>query len=604
VADFGIARAVTVAGAQRVTSLGMVLGTPAYMSPEQAAGDLDVDARSDLYALASVLYEMLAGEPPFTGPTVQSVLGQRFTRPPPRVTSKRPTVPRSIELALDTALATNRDDRYPNVERFIEALTAKPGAATVGVMDRSIAVVPFINMSGDLDNDYFSDGMSEEISNALTQVTGLRVAARTSAFFFKGKNTDLKTIGDQLKVSTVLQGSVRKAGNRLRIIAQLIDVAGEYHIWSERYDREFTDVFAIQDEIAKAIVIKLRLTLGGGADQTLIRPSTGNLVAYDLYLKGRGLAQQRGPALLAGVGCFQQAVALDPGFAPAQAELAEALLLLSVYGASPMADVRARAADATARALNRDPASAAAHVALALLAFLVERDREKAVHAWAKAVALDPKNVETRVARALFDLCYVRGAYDDSVKELREAIELDPLNVHARGTLGITLGWAERFEEAAAEAQLGIDIDPNAFFPQWALLHALALGPRPTEGMLVGSQLLTRFGRHPWLLWGLSLASGAAGRTDLAKALYAELEARSRSEYVQPAALAAAAIGAGDRENMFRHLHEAVDRSDPLLALCAGHWPGFAPLRGDPEFDVILKRLGWDEPLDAIASGL
>ncbi len=403
-------------------------------------------------------------------------------------------------------------------------------------------------------------------------------------------------------MSTVLQGSVRKAGKRLRIIAQLIDVAGGYHLWSERYDRELTDVFAIQDEIAKAIVTKLRLTLGARPDQTLIRPSTANLEAYDLYLKGRALTQQRGPALLAAIGCFERAVALDPGFAPALAELAEALLLISVYGVSPMDDVRERAAGATARALDRDPASVAAHVALGLLAFLVEHDRTRAARAWARAVELEPTKGEARVSRALFDLCYVRGAYQDSVKELREVLELDPLNVYARGTLGIVLSWAERFDEAAAEAQLGIDIDPNAFLPQWALLHALALGPRPTEGMRVGSQLLTRFGRHPWLLWGLSLASGAAGNRELAEALYAELLARSRSEYVQPAALAAAALGAGRRENMFRHLHEAVDLSDPLLALCAGHWPGFAPLRGDPEFDAILKRLGWGEPFDASAS--
>jgi serine/threonine-protein kinase len=601
VADFGIARAVTAAGAQRVTVLGMVLGTAAYMSPEQSAGE-DVDQRTDQYALASVLYEMLTGEPPFTGPTVESILGKRFTQPAPRVTLKRPSVPRSIEVALCTALASNRDDRYARVEDFTEALTTMTPTSDDGATHRSIAVIPFVNMSGDPENDYFSDGMSEEISNALTQLPGLRVAARTSAYFFKGKETDLKAIGDQLNVSTVLQGSVRKAGNRLRIIAQLIDVAGGYHLWSERYDRELTDVFAIQDEIVKAIVTKLRLTLGARLDETLIRPSTANLEAYDLYLKGRALTQQRGPALLAAVECFERAVALDPGFAPAQAELAEALLLVSVYGVRPMGDVRQRAVEATTHALDRDPSSVAAHVALALVAFLVDHDRERAARAWARAVELEPAKGEARVSRAMFDFCYVRGAYQDAVEELREVLELDPLNVHARGTLGIVLTWAERFDEAAAEAQRGIDIDPNAFLPQWALLLALALGPRPTEGVRVGNQLLTRFGRHPWLLWGLSLASGAAGSIEVAEALYAELQARSRSEYVQPAALAAAALGAGRREDLFRHLREAVDRSDPLLAICAGHWPGFAPLRGDPEFESILTRFGWGEPFDASAS--
>ena len=274
VADFGIARAVKAAGSERMTATGLAIGTPAYMSPEQAAGERDVDGRSDLYALASVLYEMLAGEAPFTGATPDVILLQRFTQPPPKITTKRPGIPRAIEAAICTAMARAPEDRFPTVERFVASLEAKAGAPDAD-LDRSIAVLPFANMSGDPENEYFSDGVSEEIINALAQLPRLRVAARTSAFSFKGKNVDLRSIGDQLNVATVLEGSVRKAGGRIRITAQLSNVADGYQLWSERYDRELTDIFAIQDEIATAIAEKLKATLGVSGEGRLVRPPTG-----------------------------------------------------------------------------------------------------------------------------------------------------------------------------------------------------------------------------------------------------------------------------------------------------------------------------------------
>ena len=596
VADFGIARAVSAAGAERMTLTGMALGTPAYMSPEQAAGERDVDGRSDLYALASVLYEMLAGEPPFTGTTVDSILVQRFTRPPPKVSAKRPNVPRAIDAALYTAMARAPEDRFATVERFAEVLQTTPGTADSEILDRSIAVLPFANMSGDRDNEYFSDGISEEIINALTQLPRLRVAARTSAFSFKGKNADLRTIGEQLNVSTVLEGSFRKAGGRLRITAQLVNVADGYHLWSERFDRELSDVFAIQDEIATAIARRLEVTLGAGADRPLVKPPTANLEAYDLYLKGHALVLQRGPALLRAVECLEQAVLFDPGFALALAELAEALLLQALYGMTPLQDVRTRAEDATARALAADPQLVGAQIALALFALMAEYNREKSSHAWARAVEIDPAHVEARSLRALYDLCYLRGAFDDAVRESRAALEMDPLSVHARAQLALVLGWG-RSDEAVAEARRGIELDPNAFYPHWALLHALALGPRPEEGVAAGTKMLVKFGRHPWLMMGLSLASGAAGRRETAEALHAELEARARIEYVQPTIRAVAAMGAGRRVELFRLLRAAVEVGDPLFALLAMHWPGFASVRGDPEYTAILRAMGWDQPL-------
>lgn len=579
-----------------MTQTGTAIGTPAYMSPEQSAGERDVDGRSDLYSLASVFYEMLAGEPPFTGATPDAILVQRFTRPAPRVSVKRSTVPRAIDAALHRAMARAAEDRFATVEQFVAALSSSGPAADIE-RDRSIAVLPFTNMSGDPENEYFSDGISEEIINALAQLPGLRVAARTSAFSFKGRSADLRTIGDQLNVGSVLEGSVRKAGGRIRITAQLINVADGYQLWSERYDRELTDVFAIQDEIANAIAGKLKVTLRVGAESQLVRPPTANVEAYDLYLKGRALTRQRGPALLRAVECFEQAIALDPGSALAHAELSEALLLMAFYGMVPPAEVRDRARLATTRALELDATEAAAQTVLGLFSLVAEFDRAKASAAFARAVALDPSDADAQVFQAVFDLCYVQRANDAAVAQLRRVLTLDPLNANAWGQLAIVLSWAGRQDDAAAQARHAIELDPVAFYPQWTLLQALMLGSDPLGATETGQPMLARFGRHPWLVMAMAYANGAAGRRDKAGAFYAELAARALGEYVQPTTLAVAAIGAGRGEVIYQHLHEAIRVRDPLLTGMALYWPGFASIRGDPGFAKVLALMGWDVPL-------
>ncbi|HEV8124767.1 MAG TPA: protein kinase [Gemmatimonadales bacterium] len=593
VADFGIARAVRAAASDRITMTGMAVGTPAYMSPEQSAGERDVDGRSDLYALASVLYEMLAGEAPFTGATMDAILVQRFTRPAPRVSTKRPNVSRNIDAAISRAMARAPEDRFATVERFAASLVVRTGSQEVEPLDRSIAVLPFANMSGDPENEYFSDGISEDIINALTQLAGLRVAARTSAFSFKGKNIDLRTIGDELNVATVLEGSVRRAGGRIRITAQLINVADGYHLWSERYDRELTDVFAIQDEIATVIAEKLKVTLGVGTEGLLVRPPTANVDAYDLYLKGHSFIKQRGPALLRAVESFEKAIALDPRLALAHAELAEALLLMALYGMVQPAGITERAKAATLRALELEPTLVTGQIVLGLFSLMAELDRDKASAAFARAVELDPADVEARTLQAVFDLCYVKGEHEAAQAQLRGVIESDPLSANARAQLALLLAWAGKTDEALVQARRGIELDPGAFYPNWTAFHALALGPNPLEAIALAPSLLSRFGRHAWLMMGLSYAYGILGKRDKSEALYSELEARARSEYVQPTALAAAAVGAGRNDKVYLHLRDAAKVRDPLLVVLALHWPGFAKLRPGSGFTDVLRQMGW-----------
>ena len=273
VADFGIARALTHAGDDRLTGTGLALGTPAYMSPEQAAGEQAVDAQSDIFALGCVVYEMLAGEPPFQGPTPQAVLARRLTGPAPSLRSRRADLSEAVAAAVARALAQVPVDRFSTAAEFASSLaggidqTDATGAATIPAVrgttsDRSIAVLPFSDMSPERDQEYLADGIAEEIINALTRIGSLRVAARTSSFAFKGRNEDVGQIGRKLKVSTILGGSVRKAGSRLRVTAQLVNVTEGYQLWSERYDRELADVFAVQDEIAESVVGALSIVMG------------------------------------------------------------------------------------------------------------------------------------------------------------------------------------------------------------------------------------------------------------------------------------------------------------------------------------------------------
>ena len=592
VADFGIARALRAASDERLTQAGLAIGTPTYMSPEQAGGEPDVDGRSDLYSLGCMLFEMLAGEPPFKGSSAAAILMQRFTQQPPRLSTRRAGVPGHIEAAIQRAMARERTDRFENVTAFAGALQA-PALGEPARTDKSIAVLPFQNMSSEPEDEFFSDGITEEIINALTQLEGLRVAARTSSFAFKGTQEDLRAIAERLGVTTILEGSVRKSGRRLRVTAQLITAADGYHLWSERYDRELTDVFAIQDEIASAIAAKLRVTLSAASGGQMVRPGTGHLEAYELLLKGRVLQTRRGSAIGAALECFEKAVALDPDFAEAQAWLADSYRLLAVYGHRAASDVMPRAKAAAERAVALDPELAEAHATLALVALLYDRDFPRAEAAWKQALDLNPAHVRARSERAIWWYATVGGDPETAVAEARLATENDPLNAWAVGMTGLALGLAGRPAEALVEARRASEMDPDGFLGRFLMVQAAYWAGDYAAAIAAGDPVLLMSGRHPWALAALALAHAASGDPEGARAVYGELSARAKTGYVQPFWLATAALAIGNLDEAVALVRRSVVERDPIVLL-ANRLPEWAPLHQRPDMIALLRDLGLD----------
>ena len=396
VADFGIAKAISVSktkvggrgGDPGLTQLGTSLGTPAYMSPEQAAGEPDLDGRTDIYSLGCVLYEMLAGCQPFTGPSAAAIIAKRFTETPALLRTIDTAIPVEAERLVARAMAREPSDRFATAEEVLQALAAasasRSGPHRTDEDKPSVAVLPFANLSSNAEDEYFSDGMTDEVINALAHLPGIRVAARTSAFVFKGQRVDLRNIAQQLRVQTILEGSVRRAGSRVRISVQLVSAADGLHLWSERYDRELADVFALQDEIAQAICRALEQRLGGGTaavssseipttlpDRTTRAPV--NPAAYDIYLRGRFLFEQH--SATDAIACYERAVALDPHFSLAHTWCGWANMLAANLNMLPALTAFPRARAAADYAIALEPNLPEALLGQAFVAWWFDWDK-------------------------------------------------------------------------------------------------------------------------------------------------------------------------------------------------------------------------------------
>ncbi len=567
VMDFGIAKAVSVAAGDTLTQTGMMVGTPAYVSPEQAAGDSVVDGRSDQYSLACVLYEMLSGRKPFVGATAQAILSKRFTEPVPSLRSVFAAAPEEVETALGKALSKDATERFSTTMEFARALVAThlstpdgspltPGAAG-GV--KSIAVLPFANVSADPEGEFFADGIAEEIINALSKIKALKVSSRTSSFTFKGKNEDIREIGRRLQVATVLEGSVRKAGKRLRLTAQLVNATDNTQLWAERYDREMEDVFAIQDEISQSIVAALRVVLSEDEKKAIEQVPTANVEAYEFYLRGRQyFHQHRRKSHEFARQMFERAIELDPGYALAHAGIADCCSFLFQYFDATPANL-ARAEAASRRAIELAPELAEAHASRGL-ALSLSSGFEGAEQEFQTAMRLDPKSFEAAYfyARA----CIAQGKADEAAKWYERAVAVRPDDFATLTLLADVYKGLGRNDESIRSARRGYD----------AARKHLELNPDNPRALYMGAADLTYLGEseksREWNRRALAM------EPDDPSVLY-----NIACNFAQE----------GQAEDAIAALNKAIDHG-------FGHWKwiehdgSLDSIRSDPGFAALLAR--------------
>jgi eukaryotic-like serine/threonine-protein kinase len=595
-ADFGVARACldVEAGAPQarapVTEVGVAVGTPEYMSPEQASGEVDLGTASDIYSLACVVYEMLAGQPPFTAANPRAVMAKQVTERVPPLRGRRPEVPLAVERALAQALEKDPEQRFASTAEFVAALLEPDSrAAARPVVTRSIAVLPFVNASSDAENEYLSDGITDELIDALAKISGLRVSSRTSVFALKGKPLDVRAVGALLGASVVLEGAVRKAGDRLRITAQLTSTDDGRLLWSQRYDRQLVDVFAIQDEIAATIVSTLRATMFTELAEHVPRRYTENINAYGLYLKGRYAWNKRTHEDVAeAIGYFEQAIAEDPGYAPAYAGLADSYALDVDYRSIPVAEAYARAKEYARQALALDESVPSAHASLAWALFIYDWNWDEAEREFRRAIELNPRYAS---AHQWFGfLLSSRGQHDAALVEGHTALELDPASISGRRSIGWMCLYGRRYDQALDHLARAIEMNPMAVESYRILGTTLEMLGKSSESERVLRDAIGLPGADAYTKATLGWVLARAGKRDEAEKLLGELEAVGREGYVSPAALAILHIGLGNLDRALDWAERAYDDRRGWLVYFKVN-PMLDPLRAEPRFAALLAKL-------------
>lgn len=642
--DFGIAKLADVT----LTGGAGPLGTVAYMSPEQASGG-KVDHRTDLWSVGVVLYEMLAGVRPFPGGAAAAVVDSIQHATPPAVRTHRGDVPAELDAVIATMLAKSPEQRFQSAQELetelhalgLTSAGAPSGAVSQGnrrgprqrrlrrvavgaallvvaasaaggawyrnaratnasaarvALPTTLAVLPFTDRSPDGDQEYFSDGITEELIATLARVDGLRVASRTSAFAFRDADLDIRTVGTRLGVGAVLEGSVRRAGDRLRITAQLVNVADGYPLWSETYDRAAGDAFAVQEEIARAIAQTLRVKLVGAASSDLDAAAPDSS-AYELYLKGRHALYLKGryawfsrtqEGLRTAVRYFEEAVAEGPSYARAHAGLADAYAVLGFYDYMPPTEAFPRAEAAARRALSLDATLAAPHATLAYVALYHDWDLARGEEQFRRAIALEP-NYST-AHQWYGNLLTAAGRFEEAEREMRRAQEIDPLSLIANAALGWVLYYKGDHAGAANQLRLTLELNPEyalaLLWRGWALqeldstaaavaIHERALALSDSGALFVSS---------------LARSLALDGRRAESKQLLQRLEADASREYTPAYEIAKVHEALGNRDAAFAWLERALEARAHSMALMKVD-PQFASLRGDARFARLAERV-------------
>ncbi len=598
VLDFGLAketRAADPADATRTsgdrTEFGVVMGTPAYMSPEQVMGRT-VDHRTDLFSLGVVLYEAACGSRPFSGAS-SAELASAILRDDPRpIEALRPDVPAGLARVIASCLEKDPARRVPTARDVGTALRqctpGSLGSRVVGGSAPSIAVLPFANLSGDPEQDYFSDGLSDEIITALAKVSGLKVTSRTSAFAFNGQNRDVRGIAETLGVANILEGSVRRAGNRIRVTAQLITAADGTHMWSERYDRELQDVFAVQDEIAAAIAQALNVALVPGQSAPRYTPA---IAAYEAYLKGHHCQfKMTAEGLALAKPAYEQAIALDPKFAMAHVGLADYYLTVGAVGLMPAREAMPLAREHARRALDIDPSLAAAHGMLAIVAGVFDYYWTEAERQSNRALALAPAGDWVRVWRSGFFYLWF-GRYDEAAALCRQALQNDPLSAIFRWNYALALIGAGRVAEGEAEARQILEINEHFWYAGFTVAMVRA---QSGDWETALAQARRAHATAPFAPQAIGLLAGVLMRTGAQTEAQALIGALAPTDNMVPTGLAVYYFLAGDLAEAARWIERASDQRDAQLVsltcllfgrpfFSSPHWPPLARLMRLPD---------------------
>ncbi len=592
--DFGLAK---LSWGADLTRTAAIMGTAAYMSPEQVRGQ-QADLRTDIWSLGCTLYEMLTGKMPFEVPEIQAVFYAILNTEPPSIRSRKGDIPEELDRIVSKAIHKNPAGRYDDLGQMIQELDSlasirsTPALSThPGERVPSIAVLPFVNMSADPENEYFGDGLTEELINALTKIKGMRVVARTSSFAFKGEKIDIRDAGQRLNVETLLEGSVRKAGNRIRITAQLINVADGYHLWSERFDRDLKDVFAIQDEITAEIIKRLRATFDialPGRDKR----HAGSVEAYDLYLKGRYCFNLLQPDWVEKtISFYDQAIEKDPRFAPAYAAKAEAFIMMaSGFDILPSREAMPKAKKAALKALEIDPSLSEAYVSLAAVATFYEWDRQNAKENFQKAIRLNPNSVSAHLWKEMY-LSVLEHQYAEALEELERAQELDPLNLLVKVRMGYVHYYLRDFDGAVDVFNQILSFEPNFMVAHHGLMDAYGQKGMYEEALAAGEKVVNAGLRFVANLGVLGYYYGLAGANEKARALLAELQDRSKRGYVSSFWVGTIYLGLGDVDRAFEWFQKAYEEHDGNLIYITIPIP-FKSIVSDPRYESLLRQMG------------
>ncbi len=588
VTDFGIALAAGTAPGDRLTQAGLMVGTPEYMSPEQASGERTLDGRSDVYSLGCVLYELLTGEPPHAAATARAVIARRFSEPAPRVRRARPAVPAAVDEAITRALAPDPADRFPSIAAFADALAPGPAPARAPRLP-SIAVLPFDNLSADPENEFFADGITEDVIAQLSKIRSIKVISRSSVMRFKKREQSLREIGVALDVTTLLEGSVRRAGGRVRIVGQLIDAETDRHLWADTYDRELTDIFAIQTDVALKIAAALEAELSPEERTQIRKEPTDDVQAYQLFLLGKHcLSRWTNEGIEQGLKHLEQAIARDPNYALAYATITHAYteMGLGVAGALSPDEAFRRAKAAAKRALEIDPGLAEAHAMLAFLRFVCDYDWAGAEEEFKRAIELNPNSGDTYDSYGLMLSALER--YDEAIEMQQRANELDPL-AH-RQDVATTLLRAGRYDEALRHITRVVEIDPHFAMAHGTLGWASLFAGMPDQGIAALQKALSLAPESTLYLAQLGEAFALIGRTEEARGVLRQLEELSAQRYVSPYHFAYVHTGLGEHDRAMDWLERAYEERAGGIFGVKGSFL-FTPLRSHARFQALLRKM-------------